>query len=232
VLRQYREKLALEGKIAGVESLVEMQREYYPVILDSIEAARRARHDLHHHVHVMHGLVSSGKYSELEIYLRQYSSGFFDMSPLTYCENDIVDVILRHFAVLAMKVSVCFNVDVDVPEAISVENADLCTVLGNLLENALEACAYVKSDKKINIIIKQIGNELVILVDNTFDGNVTSGSGTSGSGTFISRKRRKREGVGLASVRAVAERYGGSAEFYPDVSNRVFHSEVVLGTVQ
>jgi hypothetical protein len=223
VLRQYREKLALEGKVAGVESLVEMQREYYPIILESIEATRRARHDLHHHIHVMRGLVSSGKYSELEIYLRQYSSEFFDMSPLTYCENDIVDVILRHFAALATKVSVCFNVDVDVPETLSVENADLCAVIGNLLENALEACAYVKSDKRINIIIKQIRNELVILVDNTFDGSVVAGHGT-----LMSRKRRKHEGVGLASVRAVAERYSGGAEFRPDVSNRVFHSEVIL----
>jgi len=226
-LVMYREKLALEGKIAGIQSLVEMQREYYPIILESVEEARQARHDLRHHVNVIKGLISSGNREELDAYFNDYASGITGMTPLTYCENDIVDVILRHFAAIAAHEGVRFDADVAVPDSLPVENADICIILSNLLENALEANAYVAEDRYIDVRLRLIGRELVILVDNSFDGNVSSRGGV-----FYSRKRRNREGVGLASVRVVAEKYGGGAEFTPDIANKVFHNEVLLHLMQ
>ena len=222
-LSMYREKLALEGKIEGIQSLVEMQREYYPVILESIEEARQARHDLRHHVNVIRGLISSGNREELETYFNDYASGISGMTPLTYCENDVVDVILCHFSAITTREGIRYSADAVIPESLPIENADICIILSNLLENALEANAYVAGDKHIDVTIRQIGKELIILVDNSFDGSVRTRSGL-----FISRKRQDREGLGLASVRAVAEKYGGGVEFNPDVENRVFHSEVIL----
>lgn len=221
ILRQYRDKLALEGKIIGIQHLVEMQRDYYPVILKSVEEARHARHDLRHHLSAIQGLASIGQYDELKAYLNQYVVGFSDLTPLTYCENYVADVILRHFAALAAQEGMRFEVNAAIPEALFIEDADLCMVVGNLLENALEACLYIAENQYISITIKQIHSELVILVDNSFDGNIR----TQG-GTFLSRKRPNREGVGLASVRSVAEKYGGAAKFMLD--QNVFRSEVTL----
>jgi len=237
-LRHYRDKLALEGKIEGIESFVEMQRGYYPVIMESVDKALRASHDLRHHVNVIRGFVSSGKQKELMEYTEKYAAEFSGMSPFTFCENDVVDVILRHFAILAERDGISFTVDAAIPETLPIENADLCTVISNLLENALEACAYINAsgfgvadapvigvsgDKSINVIIKQIGKNLTILVDNSFDGTVKIRRNT-----IMSRKRNNREGIGLASVRAVAEKYGGGAQFKPDHKRRIFHSEVIM----
>ena len=224
-LRHYRDKLALEGKIVGIESLVEMQRGYYPVIMESVDKALRASHDLRHHVNVIRGLVSSGKQKELMEYTEKYAVESSGMSPFTFCENDVVDVILRHFAILAEREGIRFTVDAAIPETLPIDNADLCTVISNLLENALEACAYisVSGDKSINIIIKQIKKNLTILVDNSFDGTVKMRRDA-----IMSRKRNNRVGIGLASVRAVAEKYGGGAEFKPDHKRRIFHSEVIM----
>ena len=47
-------------------------------------------------------------------------------------------------------------------------------------------------------------------------------------GKYLSRKRANREGVGLVSIKAIAEKYGGYAEFKPDGEKKVFHSEVVI----
>jgi len=232
-LRQYSQKLELEGRVAGVENLVQMQRAYYPVILEGIEVARHARHDLRHHIGVLQGLIFSGKFDESEQYLRQYSQGFSEMTPLTWCENDVADVILRHFAALSEREGVRFNVDAAIPETLAIDNADLCIVLSNLLENALEACLYVSEEKLISVTVKQYRNELVILVDNSFDGNIRTrpAQGDGSSVLYMSRKRRNRKGVGLASVRAIAEKYNGGAELTPDAGKKIFRSEVIMRCV-
>ena len=222
-LRHYREKLALEGRIAGIESLVEMQRAYYPVILESVEEARRARHDLRHHVSVIQGLVLSGNHKELESYVQEYAAGIAGLKPLVYCENHIMDVILRHFAVLTEQEGVDFRVHAGIPDTLPVDNADLCILVGNLLENALEACAYVAGEKRITVTVKQIRNNLVILVDNNFDGKITEKAGV-----LASRKGRNRIGKGLASIQAVATKYGGEAEYNPDQENKQFTSQVII----
>ena len=106
---------------------------------------------------------------------------------------------------------------------LSIDNADLCGVIGNLLENALEACAYVIGDKWIAVTIKEIRGELVLLVENSFDGY----SRLRGD-MPVSRKRRNRMGSGLLSVKKTAEQYAGSAAFKPDAQAGVFCSEVFL----
>ena len=228
-LRQYRDKLALEGKIAGIENLVEMQRNYYPVILESVDKALRASHDLRHHVGVIRGLVSSGKHDELMEYTSMYAAESTGLSSFTFCENYVVDVILRHFAAIAQREGIRYEVDAAIPETLPIDNADLCTVISNLLENALEACAYVNAPgfgangKSIRVTVKQVKSSLTILVDNSFDGTVRTRGGV-----YLSRKRHNREGVGLASARFIAEKYGGGAEFMPDYERKTFRSEIVM----
>jgi sensor histidine kinase YesM len=156
-------------------------------------------------------------------YTSMYAGASSSLSSFTFCENYVADVILRHFAVLAEREGIHYKVDAVIPETLPIDNADLCTVISNLLENALEACAYVVEDKKIIVTVKQIKSNLTILVDNSFDG-----THRTRGGVFLSRKRHNREGVGLASVRAIAEKYSGGAEFMPDNERKIFRSEVVM----
>ena len=223
VLRQYRDKLELEGKVAGIESLVEMQQAYYPLLIGEIEEARRARHDLRHHLGMAQKLLSFGETEELKQYLDRYARDVFSLPALTFCENHIADVVLRHFSVLAEKEGIEFVVDAQLAESIFVEDADLCNLISNLLENALEACVYVTDGKKISFAIKWIKSSVVILMENSFDGYMQ----TKG-GKYLSRKKTNREGIGLSSVKAIAVKYGGSAEFKSDDARKLFHSEVVM----
>ena len=223
VLRQYRDKLALESKITGIENIIAMQRGYYPLLIERIEEARRARHDLRHHLGMAQKLLLSGDNEELKQYLDRYAGEVFNLPALTFCENHIVDVIMRHFDVLAQNYQLDFSVDAQLPEKTSLEDADLGNLISNLLENALEACLYVPTEKRISITIKQIKDQVVILVENSFDGYVR----TKG-GKYLSRKSPNREGLGLASIKAIAAKYGGEAVFKPDPERKLFHSEVVV----
>ncbi len=223
LLRLYREKLQAEGKLAGIETLAAMQRAYYPLLLKNVDEARRARHDLRHHLGVIGGFASSGDIPALVGYLERYTAGFSNLVPLIFSENHVVDVMLRNFVAPAAQEGIAFAAEAQVPEMPQIDDADLCIVIGNLLENALEACVRATGERKIFFAAKCVHSQLVLLVDNSFDGHIRVWEGK-----YLSRKRQDREGLGLASVRAIAEKYGGSALFYPDAQKHLFHSEVML----
>jgi hypothetical protein len=202
--RQYRDKLALEDRVANISRLVEMQKTYATVMGEGIEEARHARHDLRYHLNAIRGFTLAGQYDELASYLDQYQSNVNRMTTLTYCENHVVDVILRHFATLATKGDVRFSVDAGVPEKLPIDSADACSVISNLLENALDACGYVVTNRWVDVTIKEIRSNFVIIVKNCFDGWMDENNGA-----FFSRKRTGA-GLGIASVKMVAEKYGGT----------------------
>jgi sensor histidine kinase regulating citrate/malate metabolism len=102
------------------------------------------------------------------------------------------------------------------------ENADLCALLSNLIENALEACRYFAAEKHIDIVLKIVQSHLVILVENSFDGTFAQKDGV-----LLSRKRGGTlEGVGTASVRMLAQKYGGTLTY--EIKGAVFSATVLV----
>ena len=110
-----------------------------------------------------------------------------------------------------------------IPDELSFNDIEWCTVLGNLLENAMEGCE--RADKKqpiLHISTKWTGRTFFLLVVNTYDGECLQKSGR-----FLSHKREHTEfGLGLESVRETVERHGGTMEIHP--LETVFRVEITL----
>jgi len=224
-VRQAREKLVLEGRIDSVSRLVELHRSYYPVVLEGIQDARAARHDLRHHMRLIRELAAEENLSALTHYLKEYRADTEGERTLSYTRNYVADTLLRHFAALAAAGNIRFEVRVDMPEHPVVPDAALAIVLGNLLENALEGCAALPEDKRfITVSIRLWNRELCVIVRNSFDGTLAASDGR-----MLSRKRSGREGMGTSSVKAAAERLHGSAAFTAE--DGVFKAEVILRTI-
>ncbi len=114
-----------------------------------------------------------------------------------------------------------FTVRVAIPDELSILDADLSVVLGNLLENAVSAAEQCgEGEKFIRLNMIRSGQMLVIAVDNSFIGRVKM-SGT----TYLSTKG-DHIGYGLQSVTAIAEKYDGGVEFTH--ADGVFHSSVMM----
>ena len=142
---------------------------------------------------------------------------------LTYCGHYVVNMVLGMYASLADRQGIEMEINASMPEDVPIRDVDLCVILGNLLENALEASGKIPEDERF--VSVQIGhelNQLVILIENRFDGVLNEENGRR-----LSAKQPGREGLGLRSVLAVCENIGGYAEFYAD-ENGIFHSEVFL----
>lgn len=184
--------------------LLSMQQQRYESLKAAIEEARQARHDLRHQLCQLAALAEEGNLEKIKAYL----SGAVSRIPsleLHFCENRAADGVVGYYCALAKREQIPFSVQLDLPECLPVDEINLCLVLSNLLENALEASLRTApARRRIKLTAYLHGSSLALIqVENTYDGVIREKDGV-----FQSSKR-KGEGVGIQSVRHIAEKSGG-----------------------
>ena len=117
-----------------------MQAFQYDNLQNKITEARRARHDVRHHVLLMQTYLQEKNYEALEEYLQHYQREIPGGELISYCENAAVNAVLLYFAQEAQRRGIEFEVRVNLPRETGMEETDLSVLFGNLLENALDAC--------------------------------------------------------------------------------------------
>ena len=180
--------------------LLSMQQQRYESLKAAIEEARQARHDLRHQLCQLAALAEEGNLEKIKAYL----SGAVSRIPsleLHFCENRAADGVVGYYCALAKREQIPFSVQLDLPECLPVDEINLCLVLSNLLENALEASLRTApARRRIKLTAYLHGSSLALIqVENTYDGVIREKDGV-----FQSSKR-KGEGVGIQSVRHIAE---------------------------
>jgi len=202
------EKKSLEDQVRYTNRQIAIQREQYTGITESMEQARKARHDMRHQLSVIQGFNELGDQENLRKYLEELISHIPMAFEKSYCENMAVNSVVAHYAKIAESESIDTDIKITIPEKTGeVPAMDLCVILGNLLENAIDACRHMKEgDKYIRIRTMLDEDTLSIVVTNSYDG-VWKEKG----GVYFSRKETKfrREGIGLASVKTVCEKHRG-----------------------
>jgi len=220
-LRQLAENACLRENTRMMNFQLALQEDAYVRLSDRIAETKAARHDLRHHLSVIESLLESKNEESLNNYLRAYRDTLPDENEFTYCENYYANVIIMHYAGLAKAEGILLNVDLQIPQEIGISGPDICIVLGNCLENALEACRRMEEGQRFISVKADIrGHMLIILFDNSFNGKAS----TNGN-SFLSLKH-DGQGIGISSVKAVAERYNGTARF--EFSENIFRVSVIL----
>ena len=215
------ENTRLESDILHSNQQIALQGEHYKMLRTHIDDTKRARHDLRQHLSAFKSYIETGETEKLEAYINEYSSSLPDDTEITFCENYAVNSILRHYIGIAKSEGIKVDVHTELPENAGVNDSDLCIIFGNCLENAIEACRWIEDTEKfINISSKTIGSMLAVTIDNSFDGVIKQDNGI-----YLSRKR-DGEGIGIASVKAVALKYGIEACF--EIDGNVFRAEIML----
>ena len=210
------------ARMVGIQ--LSLQEETYAKLNERIVEAKMARHDLRHHLSVIDAYLKEGESERVRQYLDEYQSALPDDAEFTLCENYAVNVIVQHYMLLAKTEGVTVTADLNLPQETGIANSDLCIIFGNCLENALEACHRMTGQPYIHVKSEILGNMLVILMDNSFDGNIKRDGEA-----FLSSKRSGR-GIGVSSVQAVAQKYSGAAKF--EFTEKVFHVSVMLQDVK
>lgn len=203
---------------------MELASRQYEQMQINIEESRRMRHDLIHHMCTLRGFLIDGQTKKAEEYLVQYADNARQFEIPHICECPVVNILVGHYNSLAQKHRIHFMPRICITGTLTIHNSDLSILLGNLLQNAVEAAVRAKEiHPLIRLTIACSGNMLVITVDNSFDG--------------MARQRNRRYcstkpghmGIGLNSISDIAEKYNGGTEFSHD--GCIFHSSVMLRCV-
>lgn len=199
-----------------------MQNLQYENLQEKIAEARHAKHDIRHHISIMKSYLQAQEYDKLETYLNSYQKALPDDSTILFCDNRAVNVLLLYFAQQAKNHDIDYEVHAHVPENLNIPENNLSVLLGNLVENALDACIAQQSDeKRIIIHAKAEGTSLFLTIDNSYNGVVRQNK----QGNYLSTKKNG-SGLGLTSVRNIVERYDGNLVICHD--NGVFRVSVML----
>lgn len=222
MLSEVTKNIELRERLKMSDMQLVLQKEQYETLQAGIEASRQARHDLHHHLLVMKRYLDNQDSSELERYLNQYLETFQTEDQPPVCENYAVNAIAQHYSGLARSSGIEVALSLELPRDLPVLESDICIVIGNLFENAVEACRQQKTTVRfIQVKMAVVGKGMIaISVKNSYDGNIRRADGA-----FLSTKH-PGEGIGTESVKRIADRYHGSTRFHYE--NGIFEASVLL----
>lgn len=186
---------------SGFQVRSTMQLSHYIALTSQYEANRRIRHDILHHVNTIRYLLENGQQQEAAEYARQFLDENQRSSQLGQCDNPVIDAFLYGRVQEAKAQGITVETHIILPVELPVSNSDLVIVFGNLMDNAVEACAKLENPKiELNAHIEK--GYLVITESNPA---VPEPEG---------RKQRRipelERGVGMLISKSVAEKYQGS----------------------
>lgn len=179
------------------------------------------RHDYHNHIQTL--LVLSGDEEKTKEYLMKLNADLVSVDTVIKTGNVMVDAILNSKLSLLKSKDIRVNAKAVVPSKLQISEIDLCVVIGNLLDNAMEACLGQEkaNDRFIRVFIGILKDQLYVSVSNSTDGLVKR-AGKS----YLSTKNAPGHGFGLMRIDRIVDKYNG----YINRQNEegVFATEVML----
>lgn len=197
-----------------------LQQTRYDSLRTAIEEARQARHDMRHHFLQLSALAEQGDIEKIRTYLAGATSKIPNLT-VPFCENQAADSVVGYYCALAGRAQIPFSAQIDLPARIPVDEIDMCLVLSNLLENALEASLRMESGRYIRVEVScHFTHLLLIQVENAFAGTLQETNG------IFRSSKRPDDGIGIQSVRRIAEKNGGDCSFTHEAG--VFTARIML----
>jgi len=183
-------------------NLVSAERMHYQKMNEMHQTLSILRHDFKYHLRVIDELLKAGDMEKVGLYLAEVRKQMPDGELHYYCTDSVINALLANYARNCEKSNIKYDAKIAFPKTLSMPRYDMCILLGNLLENALEACKKLQSGAEIELVVKTDEPHLAIMVKNSFDGVVNEKNGELTS-------TKKDGGFGLRSVKTIAERYNG-----------------------
>ncbi|WP_019637693.1 sensor histidine kinase [Paenibacillus fonticola] len=182
------QKMVFESELKFFKQLKHSQSKLYSM-----------KHDLKNQYIVLMGMLSQGDTAGAEKYL-QNSIQKIEHIDYFFTNNYVLNYLLNEKKSIAESIGITLNVKSLLPEKINLDHDILAVVLGNLIDNSLNAVGRLSDskEKEISLLIKQFDNNLLIEISNVFD-----------LVELKTRKNRQFEGIGIKNVKRIVEENGG-----------------------
>lgn len=185
-----------------------MTREvYYQGLQREQTLIRTLRHDLRNHLTVLSGLLEQGETRRATAYLEEISGSPALRGSRRFCENETANAVLSSKAETAQGLGLTADFQISLPRDLSIADTDLCALLGNALDNAIEA-AQDAEDKTIRVRCRADKGLFMLKVENALTGKEKPDLSTT-------KPDKSAHGFGLTGMKEIAARCGGSLEAGP-----------------
>ena len=166
------------------------------------------RHDMRHHFALLQVLASKGHIDEIKEYLCTAQYDMDAITPVRFCENETVNLILSAFATKAKQLEILLTIDARLPETLTFSDTELCSLLSNTLENAIHASKNIadKSKRIIYLRVYSKNNKLCIDIRNRYHAEPIFYRGLPVS-------KEQGHGFGTKSIAHIVEKHGGVYQF-------------------
>lgn len=208
--------------------LVEIQTKY---LQDNYQALHKEQkeyaqnyHDFNNHLIALKSLISDGSYEKALAYIDKVQRPMNAVNSLMRTGVDIVDAILNTKEQLARDYGISIHIQADFPTNSNLEPADVCAILSNLLDNAIEACLKMPASQErfIRFSCGSNNNIFIIKVKNSVAQDPFDKNGKLPT----TKENKKTHGLGLKSIASAAERYDGIATY--SCKNNIFTAIITL----
>ncbi len=216
----------INQKIILKDEYIELQKKYYDNFCKNNRDMRKFQHDTSHHFQNIQFFLQEGQIEEAKEYLNHMGYQFGEVkNQLYHCGIYIIDVVLNQFKVIIDKNEINFKLNYRFENSNPpIKDADLSSILYNLLQNAVEASNLLEqSQRKIELSITERNSFFSIIISNNVDINFTMENIKLQRTT---KKDKKNHGIGLKNVQTIVEQYHGIMQFEKEDS--VFKVKILL----
>jgi len=207
----YRKILTFQNEIMA-KHLEEVRNTYLEM--------RSWRHDYHNHIQIMKAYLELNEIDKLKEYLNGLFDDMVNIDKVVKSGNILVDALLNSKSSYAVSKGIEVKMKAVVPDKLSISETDLCIILGNLLDNAIDECLRIEGDKFIRVYIGMKNTQLYICITNS------AGKKKIKAGSIFKSMKDTLHGFGLSRIENSVKRYNGYSSFNSE--DGAFTAEVML----
>lgn len=207
--------------------LIEVQKYYLESNMADMQelydSSSRNYHDIKNHLNAIYQMVRAQKNDEAMEYIEQIGEPFRKLDRKVWTGNSMMDMIINCNVAECEKQKIQLEIDADTIPLLPMENQDICTILSNLFDNAVEACEKLGTgEKKILVKIQQKNSMMLLHMKNTMAVKPEVRKGR----LKTHKSKRSFHGLGIENIRRAVEKYDGFYEFHYD--DKWFETTITL----
>ena len=216
--QQYEEKIK--------RLLLQQQNDYYlkqmEVMNSSYESVKSVRHDIKNHLIALESYIKQDDKDKAIQYIYKVIDASYGDKSIISTGNIEIDSILNYKIEEARSKGIEVELDIKIPTRLNIETLDIVGILGNLIDNAINANMKLKEGRKISLNLKYSKNLFFITIWNTFNGQVLYADNKIAT----THKDKNKHGIGLNNVNSILRKYDGTMNISHE--NRIFKVDILL----
>lgn len=185
---------------------------------------RGYKHDFHHHLQTLKGQLEAGEIERALAYVEELDQQLLRVDTLLKTGNVSLDAILSAKIAQAKAENIAITVKAYVPDSLTITDVELSILIGNLLDNAIEACISVQEERFIRIYMTIKGKMLYFSMLNS------AGEKNRKNGSLFPTHKDGRHGFGLRRAEAILEEHGGWCKYNSE--DGAFTSEFLVPAIK